>query len=61
MTRLAIGWLMVLATLLVGTICVYALKGKPDGSVILAIGTALATIAVKGIYAIKNRNAPDDK
>lgn len=61
MTRLAIGWVLALASAIVGVACWYVVKGKPESSVLLALSTILGVLVVKAIYAIKNRNAPDDE
>lgn len=62
MTRLAIFWLLVLATGLVAAIIAYALRGKPDAGVLGALGVALSAVVLHGAVAIKNRNGPiDDK
>lgn len=60
MTRLALGWLLLLASLVVGTACWYVLHCKPEASILLALVSMLTVLVVKGIFAIKNRNAPDD-
>ncbi len=62
MTRFVMFALIVLAALIVASTCVYLLKQGKDASasVILAMATFLGVVAVKAIYAIKNRNAPAD-
>lgn len=61
MTRLTIAWLMLLASILVLTACVSVLLGLKTATpeILGALGVMLGTLVVKGIYAIKNRNAPD--
>lgn len=66
MTRLSIGWLLGLASAVVGTIAfyvVYALTHKLslDAAVIGGIAAQLPAIIWHGVVAIKNRNGPDDK
>lgn len=61
MTRLTIAWLMVLATAVIGTVCYYVLKGKPESAVLMALGGILLTLVVKGIVAIRSRNPEGEK
>lgn len=61
MTRLAILWLLILATALVGTMILYVLcYMHPDAAVLGTLGVALSAVVYKGAVAIKNRNSPDD-
>lgn len=57
MTRLTIGWLMVLASAVVATACRYVWLSKtPSAEVIAALCALLTPIVVKGAIAVINRN-----
>jgi hypothetical protein len=61
MTRLAIGWLLVLATVIVGVVVYYVVKVRPvDAAVVAALATTLGAVVYHGAVAVKNRNVPDD-
>ena len=60
MTRLAIFWTLVLASLVVAVIAVYALRGSPNATVISALVGALGALVLKGCVAIINRNGGDN-
>jgi hypothetical protein len=61
MSRLAIGWLLGLATVIVGVVVFYVVKVRPvDAAVIGALGAVLGAVVYHGAVAIKNRNAPDE-
>lgn len=61
MTRLAIVWLLVLATVIVGVVTFYVVKVRPvDAAVVAALATILGAVVYHGAVAVKNRNVPDD-
>lgn len=61
MTRLAIAWLLALASVLVGVTAFYVIYdithgATVDAAVLGAFATLLGAIVYKGAVAIKNRN-----
>lgn len=62
MTRLAMAWLLTLATAVVGFTCWYLLHARPiDAAVLGGIAAILGALVYHGAVAVKYRNAPDVK
>jgi hypothetical protein len=62
MTRLAIAWLLGLATVIVGLVVFYVLKVRPiDAAVLGGLAVLLGGVVWHGAVAVKSRNAPDAK
>lgn len=61
MTRLTIFLITMCITALVGSVCWYLIKGKPDAAVLGAVGGIMLTLVAKGAVAIINRNSSEEE
>ena len=61
MTRLTIFLITLCIMALVGSVCYYLIKGKPDAAVIAAVGGIMLTLVAKGAVAILNRNSGEEE
>jgi uncharacterized membrane protein len=60
--RLSIVWLLVLVSIVIGTLAgyVFIAKEKTNDEVVGAFGVVLGALVWHGVVSIKNRNVPDE-
>jgi hypothetical protein len=61
MSRLTMGWILILATGIVGATMWYVIKNpSPQGAVVAGLASSLSALAAKGVFVAKYRNEPSE-